>query len=87
MQRYIPTSLLARNHIAGTYEDTERGGEGSTVLVLQTLPKCSPVRRRHGKHTYDNQRGKGQEDKSGAWDSQIHTTIHKTITTRSCCTA
>ena len=61
MQRYIPTSLLARNHVVGIYEDTERGRGGEAQSwPSKRSPKCPPIRRRHGKQTYGDQRGRGR---------------------------
>lgn len=88
MQRYIPTSLLARSYVVGTYEDMAgAAGREARSWSSKCSPKCSPIRCRHRKHTYDGQRGEGKEDKSGAWDSQTHTTVHETVTARSYCTA
>ena len=87
MQRYIPTSLLARSCVVGTYEDMAgAAGREARSWSSKCSPRCSPVRRRHRKHLWRSKgRGKGGLIRSlGFADTHAYA---RTVTARSCCTA
>ena len=52
---------------------------GALKSDQRKLFKKQKLSHRHRKQTYGYQRGKGEKDKLGPWDEQIHTITHKQI--------